>query len=213
VWLSEGFATYLEQLWGERTRGDTARQAAMSKMRARILGDSDAISRPVVDTSTTDYFQLLGTNSYQKGAWVLHMLRRQVGDSAFFQAVRAYYRAHRHGTAETDDLRAMAESVGKQDLSWFFAQWLHRPGNPRLDVSWRYSPQRKRVTIVVTQPKDALFQVPLTVAIGGRTAQRVTVLIPAQQRTEIELSAHVAGRPSRIVLDPDVDLLAQLNLR
>ena len=213
VWLSEGFATYFEQLWGERTRGDTARQSAMTKMRARILGDRAAAMRPVVDTTETDYFEMLGTNSYQKGAWVLHMLRRQVGDSAFFQGVREYYRAHRHGTAETEDLRAMVESFAKQDLSWFFSQWLHRPGNPVLDVSWRYSPQRQRVTLIVTQPARSPFRVPLTVGIEGRSAERVTVMIPAQPRTEVELPAVVPSRPSRIVPDPDVDLLAKISLR
>lgn len=213
VWLSEGFATYLEQLWVERTRGDTARQAAMTTMRARVLVDSAAAGRSVVDTVAADYFELLGANSYQKGAWVLHMLRRQVGDSAFFGGVRAFYATHRHGNATTDDLRTAVEGSSKQDLGWFFAQWLHRPGNPRLEVSWRYSPVRKRVTLIATQPKGPFFQLPLTIAIDGRVPRPVTVAIPAQRRTEIELPVGVAERPSRIIVDPGVDLLAEIILK
>ena len=214
VWLSEGFATYLEQLWLERTQGDSARRDGMSGMRATIVGDSSASLRSVVDTTETNYFEMLGANSYQKGAWVLHMLRRQVGDPAFFRGVRAYYSAHRHGNAATGDLLAAMERASAQKLDWFFTQWLHRAGNPRLTVSWSHAPAKKRVTVVVTQPKDRVFRVPLTMdVVGPRGVQRVSVDIPAQASSRIELPIEVSARPTRLVLDPDVDLLAELEIR
>jgi len=75
---------------------------------------------------------------YQKGGWVLHMLRAEVGTETFWTAIREYYRRHQNQNASTADLRAVFEQVSGKNLDWFFAQWLTRPGVPRLEGTWRY---------------------------------------------------------------------------
>src|SRR5437764_1671256 len=92
LWLSEGFATYFAALWTQHARGDSAFRADMSRMRDRVLDDTVAVrTRPVIDTVTTDLLELLNRNSYEKGGFVLHMLRTELRDTAFFAGLRDYY--------------------------------------------------------------------------------------------------------------------------
>ena len=85
--MSEGFATYSAELWVEHSAGDSAFQAGMAEIRAEIAASPVTRARPVIDTAQADLMKLLNTNSYQKGGWVLHMLRMELGDSAFFGGV------------------------------------------------------------------------------------------------------------------------------
>ena len=211
VWLSEGFATYWTQLWAEESQGDSAFRAGMAGIRRQIIGAPVAAQRPVIDTTQTDLNELLNANSYQKGGFVLHMLRAQLGDSAFFKGIRSYYQRHRHGNALTDDLRRAMEEASGGDLQWFFDQWLRRPGFAELTTSWSYDAARGRVIVDVRQgTRFAPYRFPLTVevrAADGRT-QRTTVQVPAQAQTRLELPLEVGARPERVVFDPQVELLA-----
>jgi aminopeptidase N len=167
----------------------------------------------VIDTIETTLTALLNANSYQKGGWTLHMLRRLVGDSAFFRGVRQYYNAHRHGTALTDDLRRAVEATSGRPLDWFFDQWLRRPGYPTPVLRWDYDSTASSVSVTVDQERArfGLYRFPLTLAIqdpsGG--VRRVQIEVAAQPRTTVQLPFPVAARPARVVLDPDTDLLAR----
>ena len=101
LWLSEGFATYFAALWTRAARGDSAFRAQMARIRDARCSPTRSPSpkRPVIDTIETNLLALLNRNSYEKGGFVLHMLRAQVGERAFFDALRAYYAKHRHATA------------------------------------------------------------------------------------------------------------------
>ena len=211
LWLSEGFATYGAELWIEHSEGDSAFRASMAAIRDEIAKSPVTRERPVIDTAQTDLMRLLNTNSYQKGGWVLHMLRNTVGDSAFFRGVRAYYAAHQHDNAFTDDLEAAVEQASGRELDWFFDQWLRRPG--MIDARWRtsYDARSRRVLLEVTQAEATPpFRFPLTVELtsaDGRTG-RVVVEVPASRSARIELPVELAAPPSRVRVDPDVALLA-----
>jgi aminopeptidase N len=110
LWLSEGFATYFAALWTREADGEAAFRAEIAKLRASVLADTIIPRRPVIDTAQTDYMALLNANSYDKGGFVLSMLHREIGDSAFFRGVRSYYAAHRHGNA-------VSGCVGRATLS------------------------------------------------------------------------------------------------
>jgi aminopeptidase N len=171
--------------------------------------------RPVIDTIETNLLALLDRNSYEKGGFVLHMLRMQVGDSAFFRGLRTYYAQHRHSTALTDDLRSAVESASGQQLGWFFDQWLRRPGYPELTAAWHYDPSSREVAITVTQDsRFGAFRVPLTVAVidSAGTAHRATVSLSAAADAVGQLRIPLPSPPQRVVLDPDVDLLARLRV-
>ena len=216
LWLSEGFATYFAALWTRAARGDSAFRSQMDRVRATILADTIAVTtRPVIDTIETNLLALLNRNSYEKGGFFLHMLRSQVGERAFFDALRAYYAKHRHATAVTDDLRAEMEAMSKQDLGWFFDQWLRRPGYPEISATWEYDAAAHEVVIGVTQgARFGPFKFPLTVAVvdSAGTAHRATQRIMAVGDGAQRIRVPSPTKPVRVTLDPDVALLARLTL-
>ena len=215
LWLSEGFATYFAALWTRHSQGDSAFRAQMANIRTAILADINAVvKRPVIDTTVTDLMSLLNRNSYEKGGFVLHMLREEVGDSAFFGGVRAYYAKHRHGTALTSDLQAALEKSSGKSLGAFFDQWLRRPGYPELDVTWSTDSASTGIMLQVVQSRThGLFQFPLGFALADSTgnARHVSIGIPAQDTTAVQLP--VSGPVSSVVVDPDVKLLARITVR
>jgi aminopeptidase N len=211
LWLSEGFATYFAALWERAARGDSAFHARMSSIRDAVIADSTSVPlRPVIDTAEKNLLALLDRNSYEKGGFVLHMLKQQVGERAFFDGIRQYYTHHRHATATTDDLRAEMERASKQTLGWFFNQWLARPGFPEVTATWSYDSTAHEVSVALSQSsRFGSYQFPLTVAVvdssGGqhRASTRLSAEYPSPQLRILSPSA-----PARIVLDPDVEVLA-----
>ncbi|MFI5256639.1 MAG: M1 family metallopeptidase [Gemmatimonadales bacterium] len=212
LWLSEGFATYFAALWTRESRGDSAYRAELAAIRRQVLADSVVRVRPVLDSAQTDYLALLNANSYQKGGYVLAMLHRQLGDSAFFGGLQSYYATHRDGNALTDDLRHALEASSGRSLATFFDQWLRRPGVPALTVGWAYHPVDSTVTILVLQDStQASYELPLTVAVTDASGQRrLEVSVPAADRTEVALPGRFAAKPVSIVFDPDTFLLAHI---
>ena len=211
VWLSEGFATYFEELWEEKSEGEDAFRKGMNQLRDEIIDARETYASPVLDTLETNFMRLLNSNSYQKGAWVLHMLRSQLGDSVFFSGIRLYYARHRHANATTDDLCESMENAAHTSLRWFFDQWLRRPGIPELTVSWEYDQKNRRVTLQIEQSsRFPAYRVPLKIEIeetaGGK--QRAMVEIPAEQMLRVALPLAVESRPTRILFDPSIELLA-----
>lgn len=216
VWLSEGFATYLAAMYTQVSRGDSAFRAQMARTRETVLAAPVVSQRPVIDTIETNLMSLLNANSYQKGGWVLHMLRDEVGDDAFTRGIRAYVDRHRHGNAMTDDLRAAVEAASGRDLKPFFTQWLTRPGFPELETSWRHDAASGRVELTVTQSgRHGLFAFPLTVeyADANGVARRAKVTVAAEARATYTVATGVRAAPTRVKVDPDVALLAAIRER
>src|SRR5258705_4762712 len=136
VWLSEGFAYYIAALLTQRAHRDSVFRTEMAQLRTQILADTVSVPRrPAIDTIETVLVALLNNNSYAKGGFVLHMLRSELGDSAFFAGIRGYYTKHKHGTALTADLQLALEHASGKNLQAFFDQWLRRPGYPELTVA------------------------------------------------------------------------------
>ena len=212
LWLSEGFATYFAALWTQHARGDSAFRADMSRIRTEILDDTVAVPlRAVVDTVTTDLVGLLNRNSYEKGGFVLHMLRSELGDSAFFRGVRDYYTKFKHSNALTIDLQTALERSSGKRLGAFFDQWLHRPGYPELEVSWSSDSVSRSLMVSVVQTKRfGLYEFPLRLALSDSagTVRRVEVGIPAQDTTKVALP--ISGQVRRVEVDPEAQLLARI---
>ena len=216
VWLSEGFATYFQELWVERFGGDSVFRADMRRIRDQIVKAPEVGSRPVIDTLQTNLMQLLNTNSYQKGGWTLHMLRGLVGDSAFFRGVRSYYLANRHSTALTDDLRRAVEGTSGRSLGWFFDQWLRRPGYAEVTTSWRYDTAQRRVVATIAQgTRFGAYRFPLTVAVvdaSGRE-RRATIDVPATGSATLVVPLDLETSPRGVAFDPDVRVLGTFQAR
>lgn len=208
VWLSEGFATYFTNLYFEQTHGRDAMVARLEEERSTALGFASRYAAPVVDTTAGDYNELLNPNSYQKGGWVLHMLRREVGDEAFWKGIRTYYDRYRLSNALTDDLRRVMEEVSGRDLTTFFRQWLYRPGFPDLAVTWRYEAASRELRLEVRQQQTGgpfLFPLDVAALVPGKAEPQRFSLEVTQMRQEFTLPLDAS--PTKITLDPDVWLL------
>jgi aminopeptidase N len=209
LWLSEGFATYFAALFYQRADGEATFRTIMEASR-QVYVKSPAVARPVVDPAARDLLALLNPNNYQKGSWILHMLRTLVGDRAFFRGVRAYYQRHRDGNATTADFRAAIEASSRRRLDWFFRQWLYEPGYPQLRSASEWSQERREVSLTIAQVQpDAwpTFRLPLVIQMSGPDARRYSVELTARKQVFRFKMRHA---PARIEIDPDGDLLKRL---
>jgi aminopeptidase N len=212
LWLSEGFATYFGALFYEHADGRERFLEVMRGARDRYMKDAGSVARPVIDPSVTDLFKLLNRNSYEKGAWVLHMLRHVVGDEKFFEAVRDYYRQNRDRNALTDDFRRASELRSGRQLEWFFREWLYEPGFPAYEAVWHWDERSKSLRLRVRQTqKGAPFRMPLDVELrAGGEARRMKIDVNERESAfDLKLDA----KPDSVALDPDEWVLKTLTLR
>ena len=209
VWLSEGFATYFALLFSEHDEGRDAFVDGLKRSRMQVLQLEQKLpDAPVVHRNLGDMKKVLNNLVYQKGGWVLHMLRTEVGTGHFWAAIREYYRRHRDGNASTADLRAVFEQVAGKPLEWFFTQWLDRPGVPKLEGSWRYDPAGKQVAITLAQVQAGEpYRINVDVAIAtaaGAVPEIHTVAMTGRGAT---VTVAVAAEPASVTLDPATSLL------
>jgi aminopeptidase N len=204
LWLSEGFATYFCDLYYEYKYGFDSMNTRLKMERRTVAGFVKRSDRPVVD-SVSPLMDLLNANSYQKGAWVLHMLRMEIGDSSFHLFSRTYYNRYKGKNATTEDLIAVAEETSGRDLKWFFDEWLYKPGIPQLQVKWRYDETKKAVLVTVIQiQKQQPFRFPLQIELLGN-ARQVSGLSITEKEQDFVIPVQ---EPIRIVnLDPNTKLL------
>jgi aminopeptidase N len=201
IWLSEGFATYLTALYLEKTYGKEKLDETMIKARDRVLRFSLRTSVPVIDTTVTDLMQLLNPNSYQKGAWVLHMLRRKLGDELFWKGIQSYYTDYRDKNALTTDFKKAMERVSNISLESFFQQWLYVAGQPELKI---YTEKTNGSTdLIIEQTQNNLFSFEIEIQIRDSSGIHL-LTIPVLNRITKE---RVRGEISDIRPDPNTNLL------
>jgi aminopeptidase N len=202
LWLSEGFASYFGAAYFEDAVSVADFRRRMEESRLRYVG-SDDVDKPVIRRED-NLFDLLNRNNYQKGAWVLHMLRAQVGEQAFREGIRAYYNRFRDSTVLTEDFQSVMEEVSGRDLSWFFDQWLYRPGYPQLRLQTAWDEERSEVVLTVEQMQPAewpTFRFDAVVELRHATgAARRPIQITKRLHT---FRLPLAVEPTAVVLDPD----------
>jgi len=212
LWVSEGFASYFGPLYFEKRDGEAVFREQMDRARRTVL-DSEVIGRAMVDSSTNDLFSLLDANAYQKGAWVLHMLRGRMGDDAFFRGIRDYFSAHRNDVSDTDGVRAALERASGRDLEAFFDQWVYSPGVPRLEVEWWPDGDDLYLSIAQRQPAEwPTYQLKLDVEVLRADGYRDRRTIELSEREQtVRLGGDASARD--ITLDPDGWVLMSAEVR
>ncbi|HET6996197.1 MAG TPA: M1 family aminopeptidase, partial [Chitinophagaceae bacterium] len=212
LWLSEGFATYLTHIYLESKYGTDSLNKRMRDDRDEIIAFAKESNRSIVD-SISPLMKLLNTNSYQKGSWVLHMLRRQLGDTIFHRIIRNYYAAYSGKNADTRDFERICEAESGKDLHVFFDQWLYSPGLPHLEVQWKYDDGKKTVLLTVNQRQPKMFVFPLEIEIwtgsGGKTRTQILSVTTQSQ----QFSIPVPAKPLQVILDPSTSLLFEGSAR
>ena len=212
LWLSEGFATYFGALFFEQADGVENFRDRMRSSRERILASEVVRSGAVIDEDESNLYALLNDNNYPKGGWVLHMLRKRLGDETFFSGIRSYYAKYLHGTTLTDDFRAVMEEQSGEDLAGFFEQWLQHPGFPVIDVSWTWSAERGGVEVTVSQVQGEswpTFEAPLEIQFQVDEGL-VRAVVEMQGRTS-EALIPMAAEPEFVVIDPEAWLLVEVH--
>jgi len=209
VWLSEGFATYFALLFTEHDEGRDAFVDGLKRSRAQVLQlEQKMPDTPVIHRNLDDMSKVLNNLVYQKGGWVLHMLRQEVGTEHFWTAIREYYRRYRNTNASTSDLCAVFEQVSGKPLDWFFTQWLNVPGVPKIEGSWRYDAARRQLEVTLSQAQAAQpYRLSMDVGIvrnAGELPTVKTVPLAARQGT---FTFPLEAAPASVVLDPNTALL------
>ncbi len=207
VWLSEGFATYFAGLFLQRYESEAAFQEYMTNAAKNVFEYESKKRTPIFDRDTEDLLDLLNANSYQKGAWVLHMLRSSLGDRVFFRGIRDYYAAHKNATATTEDLRRALEKASGKDLSGFFKRWIYDSGHPQYQLSWQWLNGRElRIVLRQVQSGNAfLDHVPITVTTAS--GKRDLVLKPTDK--EAVQTIRLTEKPVSIAIDPGNTILKE----
>ena len=205
IWLNEGFATYGEASWVESQAGLAAYLQYMAAMDPWQAGREF----PGTVHAPLEYFN---STVYEKGAWVLHMLRWVLGGPVGAQdretidvILRAHAQEHPYGSAETTEFVATAERVSGQGLAWFFDEWLHRPGRPLYEAGWSAAPQRGGgfVTHVrLRQAQAELYRMPLLVRMRFPSGAVRDELAWADAR-EHDWSWATTEAPDSVSVDPD----------
>ncbi len=218
IWLNEGFATYMSDLWFEERDGrDRYDEQVRDHMDGVLNSDKGVapVSHPMTSNvwdAAFENFRRPG-NPYPKGAAILHMLRRELGDSVFFGSLHDYLEQRKFTTVQTWMLRQAFERRSGKQLERFFEQWTTRPGTPTVSVSWTYDPQRKklRFTTAQTQTVDAdnpTFEFRLPIFIKNSAGPDVMIepfLFAKSDTFEVDLE----GPPKFVAVDPDQHVLAR----
>lgn len=202
IWLHEGLATFSDGLWREHIDGRDAYLQFLRQRSAGCCGFYGPISPPA---------KLFNQTVYQKGAWMLHMLREYIGDADFFAALRSLTQdpSLRYQHFATRDFIDAFEARTGQDLDWFFDQWLYRTGRPELAVEWNVekvgnTARFVRLRIVQVQEDDT-WAVPLRLRLNFPSSTLDHDLFLTKRETELELP--VTEWPTSIEMDPDQQLL------
>jgi len=209
LWLSEGMATYITHLFIENKYGHDSLLHEMAKDRLTVTRFYQQRKKPVVDLDTKNYMDLLNSNSYQKGSWVLHMLRTNVGDSIFWQGIRRYYAAYKGKNASTEDFQRIMEQVSGKNLATFFRQWFYTAGHPDLLIRHHY--KQGELTVSFTQQQSNLFEFPLDIELVMPNQDRIKKSIQISGNTT-SIAIPLAAAPKQVIIDPATTLLAEWNV-
>ncbi|HEY5883952.1 MAG TPA: M1 family metallopeptidase [Pyrinomonadaceae bacterium] len=209
LWLSEGFATYFAALFLRHTDGEQAFKNYMTKAGQTYLGSAQSRRTPLHDTETEDLMALLNANAYQKGAWILHMLRAELGNKDFVNGIRRYYEEHKNETATSEDLRLALEKVSGKNLKPFFASWVYGAGHPKYTFTWTWNRRTRKIRLNLRQRQEQpAFPNSVPITITTVRGKQVVVLKPTSKQTIEELRLNAV--PTLVQLDPEDQILNEI---
>ncbi|MGD1901685.1 MAG: M1 family aminopeptidase [Geitlerinemataceae cyanobacterium] len=177
AWIKEGAASYSEVQWFEHERGkDDGAYYLLGEARSYLAEDSGRYRRPIVTHVYREAIELYDSHLYEKGACVYHMIRAELGDELFNQAIAKFVNDNAHSTVETIDLIRAIESATGRNLRYLFDQYVYRGGHPDYKVSyeWDGDSNLAKLTIEQTQAKKegttplerGLFDLKIPIAFG-----------------------------------------------
>jgi len=206
IWLNEGFANYAYALWKENADGENAYLRIMREW------NKNEFAGPLFISDPTKKENLFSETTFQKGAWVLHMLRHVMGDQEFFAALKSYVKTYAYRSANTEDFEAVCEKEFGQSLGWFFKEWVYGIGRPTYEYKWRGQPIGNQTLVILeiaqTQTNPDVFEMPIDVAIDTNNGP---ITLVAWQKTRSQtFEFRVLGKADCVKLDPHDWVLKKL---
>ncbi len=206
IWLNEGFATYSEALYWEYQAGKSALKSTMSSKSGMFLKG----------TLYNPKDNLFSSLIYNKGAWVLHMLRREVGDSSFFKILRTYFEKYKYKNASTEDFQEICEKVTGKNLKFFFDQWVYKgTGKIEAEYNWNVIPANSGYKVIfnIKQLQNGydIYKFPIDIKIFFENDDQEIKSFYVHSR-ESSFEFITKNKPVSFELDPDKWLLANFNL-
>jgi aminopeptidase N len=210
AWLNEGFATYFEALWKEEDLGREEFDYEMLQNAAMYM--AEPYRRAIVSNRYAYPQDLFDMHLYPKGGWVLHMLRRKLGDDLFWKAMRLYTRRHEKGCVETIDLIRAFEDASGKNLSAFFDQWVMSPGHAEIEGSMSWDEQEKRVQVSLKQSQKLeggvpVFKIPIRIECRRPDGRSVIETFDMERQEQV-FYVGVPEKPVSVVIDPELAVLA-----
>ncbi|MFO0756531.1 MAG: M1 family aminopeptidase [Byssovorax sp.] len=226
AWLNEGFATFMEHIDREHHLGRDEYDHGLKSDLGTYLGESHArYRRPIVCQDYEAPIDIFDRHLYEKGALVLHLLRRELGDTLFWKGVNRYLVRHQKGVVETRDLMRALEEVSGRSLERFFEQWVFRPGHPELEVKIEHEGELCTVTVKQTQhtggagapsgtpdTSTPLFAFDLALDLAFEEGKP-----PVRETRRVDQASHtfaikVPSRPRYVVVDPEATVLGEVKV-
>jgi aminopeptidase N len=212
AWLSEGFATFFTWLFIEHAYGKEEYTQGIEKAKKTVF---DLIAKmpdfSIVSPRTAEKELVITGITYQKGAWVLHMLRNLMGEANFKKGIQSYYAKFYISSATTNDFRIEMEKASGMDLKIFFKQWLYQPIIPKIQVKWAFDSVQKKLKINIEQIQkgDVIFNMPLEIAYfkkGSNTPSILKMNLDKKQNLQI---FNMKEAPEKVEADPHHVLLCE----
>jgi aminopeptidase N len=210
IWLNEGFATYCEALFFEHLYGRESLVSQAGLMKTNYFNQAQKNDFPVYNPPSGYLFNW--GIEYNKGGFVLHMLRKTVGDEAFWKILQTYYETYRYRNASTEDFQNVCESIHGADLDWFFNEWIYQAGYPVIQYSWVTRPSIGpgvvlQVALRQTSASQIPFRLPLELRVESSESGKRDTTVWMSRETEM-FAWTVPFRPDTLVLDPENAVLA-----
>jgi aminopeptidase N len=207
IWLNEGFSSYAEALWFEYINGKEAYHTYVNRW------DQIPLNAPLFVTDSLSGSALFSRTVYDKGGWVLHMLRGVLGDSLFFESLKAYVADPdiAYNTAVTEDFQRVCEDVSGMKLDKFFKQWVYGGGRPDYSAKWSISGENPwEITLEITQANSNLFKMPLQVILSSSSFEKTYTVWDSLEIQRFQFMTD--EKPDKLEIDPDNWVMKNLNL-
>ncbi|MGA2669270.1 MAG: M1 family metallopeptidase [Ignavibacteria bacterium] len=212
IWLNEGFATYSEALWEEHTKGkeaylDYMRRFDYGYFKGTVYSPEGYIFSPSVYPTI-----------YQKGGWVLHMLRGVIGEDNFFKLLREYFEKYEYKNADTKDFQSLAEEISGQKLDWFFNEWVYEgTGRPKYEYSWKFEDFQGqpnsgaftvRLQLKQVQDDRDVYKMPIKINVVTESGTKDYTIFNDSRSQSILLT--VDSKPKEVEIDKDSWILKKI---
>ena len=215
TWLNEGFATFGASLWEEHYYGVDASGYRYWREQNSWTQSRELYAIPIVTREINDSVEYVG-NVYDKAGWVIHMLREQMGDEAFFRALKHYLEVNRLQNVVSADLAKAVEESSGTNVDQFFDQWIYGAGAPRFTVRSTYDDAGMKVSLSVKQTQKVeghvgLFRMPIEVAITTSSGEKH---FPIEvSKADETFSFPVDGPPLMVLFDKGDKILKSMDFQ